>query len=78
MKRSDMVRIIEDSIDDSIDYDPEFGQTISAGGILRAIEEAGMLPPNKEGDIVKFKANNGLSGINAMINSHRWEPEDEE
>ena len=41
---NDISKLTKDS---KYDYDPDFGQTISAGGILRAIEEAGMLPPDE-------------------------------
>ena len=78
MKRSEMVRIIEDAIDDSYDYDPDFGQTISAGGILRAIEEAGMLPPDEvehDDDCPTYDGDECHGCVPRQLT--RWEPEDE-
>ena len=77
MKRSDMVDVIGMFIRNNTSVRPTKFAMELGEKLLTDIEKVGMLPPNKEGDIVTFKADSGLSGINAMIKSHRWEPEDE-
>ena len=79
MKRSEMYPILRELLYKyvTIDWNDINDDDQAMESILNGLEKAGMLPPNKEGGIVKFKADSGLSGINAMINSHRWEPEDE-
>ena len=81
MKRSEMVKEISRMVElireeDKNNTTPNHSEEY-ASLMLHRLEKAGMLPPNKEGGIVKFKADSGLSGINAMINSHKWESEDE-
>ena len=45
MKRSEMVEILIEAIEDNIDYAIDTGTTYSGESILDALEKAGMLPP---------------------------------
>lgn len=45
MKKSEAVQIIEDTIHDTYDYDPDLGWTFDAEAILDKLLEVGMLPP---------------------------------
>lgn len=46
MKRSEMLVILAEAIDDSYDYCTEEGSSYSYDEILSTLEKAGMLPPD--------------------------------
>lgn len=81
MKRSEMVREIEDALTLSLDLvNPEnINKTDSAEYILKWIEEAGMLPPEKKATPEDF-VNIGFD--QDFLDAHdftvnKWEPEDD-
>ena len=45
MKRSEMLQILEEAIDDNYDYATDTGVSYDYDTILKVLEEAGMLPP---------------------------------
>ena len=45
MKRSEMLQILEESIDNNYDYSIDKGVAYSYDAILKDLEKAGMLPP---------------------------------
>lgn len=47
MKRSEMIAILEDSLVDNHKYCSVLGSSFCYDSILKALEEAGMLPPER-------------------------------
>lgn len=102
MKRSEMLEVIENVIDDLLlegafgritdPHDPTRDNSIIAdirfgdveGRILKAIEEAGMLPPPEYMNVLSLDAEKGFIGEVSYPYSQdkygqfpMWEPEDE-
>ena len=59
MKRSKMLKIIEDTLDENYSSQNNYND-IAAKEILKAIEEAGILPPVQSPSFVEDTYNGGL------------------
>ncbi len=72
MKRSEMFKIIHDAIMKPIPYNDDGGLQlqIQTMNVLKAIEDAGMLPPERE---IKVEA----EAATWYYDGHEWEPEDD-
>lgn len=70
MKKSDAVKLIEEVIYDTYDYDPDLGWTVDAEAVLDALLKEGMLPPKID---VIIEGNRG----ERVYKRSKWEPEDE-
>lgn len=57
MKRSEMLKILQEVMDNSYDYCYDSGASYCYDSILGALEEAGMLPPSPEFDSDWDKSN---------------------
>lgn len=79
MKRSEAVKLIEETIHDTYDYDPDKGWTVDAEAVLDALLKEGMLPPEA------FFKGGGTGCLCTMREScsscggtcNEWEPEND-
>ena len=86
MKKSEIIKIIEDTVYETYDYDPDLGWTIDAEEVLKRIEEAGMIPPltfsnkiiMKEGVLTAKLLDNLRYELEGKIGNYNWEWEDED
>ena len=69
MKRSEMLQILEDAMDNNYDYAIDTGQTYDYDGIIEELENAGMLPPETPHDVP--------NSYGDFIPLNEWEPEEE-
>lgn len=74
MKRSEMVKILEEAVMDNQDYAVDTGPTCAYDVVLEELEKAGMLPP--------YNKNHGVDNYSLAMGvpterTYNWEPEDE-
>lgn len=81
MKKSEAVKLIEETIYDSYDYDPDKGWTVDAEAVLDALLKEGMLPPEyskrltiEETEELGTNDPRYFTGYDIIS---QWEPEDD-